>query len=559
MELAPGDEDDDLPGDAEEGEEDLGDHPSFPPRLSLWTTTTTRARSEVPTDFEIRVCSLARAARSGSGSFSPCVAWGNQDDDDAPSVRHRARALGAMTTRRDDDDDDDDASVRSEVGDALRRLGSAVGVGTSRGDDDEEEEETADAMLTRLGMRASFDDDRRATDAEVRSVLASMYRVALGGDAAGDEARDGDGDDDRDGLSSSSALRSSVARSDASSLSSLYSAKDAPYVISRGALTPPWYAKSYYKVVAVVGPGGPRGDAYHYVSVYDGVTRYDVGSTVCHPAAPGHGGGLYVSPTIEGCLRRDKNMFPRNSMLLNAPRAIAKCRCWNERRETDPVFYGTKLAFTFARVDEILPYPSTWGVNIDGAGVTTWTTVGPLADEVARASYPGPGHGAFDPNGKQYNRDVPAAVAPGGSVYRPPRSPATSARRRAEELGEEEEEDAPRLMRASFDATAARSGGLGGGLGGVERASASRVDDAVSRIVRRLEAKALGDVENTGERDAAARVGKSGRNADAAERRSVELVKAQATTIALEEEVRAMERRLDATRYGAGVVANIRA
>jgi hypothetical protein len=65
------------------------------------------------------------------------VAWGNQDDDDAPSVRHRARALGAMTTRRDDDDDDDDdASVRSEVGDALRRLGSAVGVGTSRGDDD---------------------------------------------------------------------------------------------------------------------------------------------------------------------------------------------------------------------------------------------------------------------------------------------------------------------------------------------------------------------------------------------------------------------------------------
>ena len=97
------------------------------------------------------------------------------------------------------------------------------------------------------------------------------------------------------------------------------------------------------------------------------------------------------------------------------------------------------------------------------------------------------------------------------------------------------------------------------GLGGVERASASRVDDAVARIVRQLEAKALGDVENTGERDAAARVGKSGRNADAAERRSVELVKAQATTIALEEEVRAMERRLDATRFGAGVVADIRA
>ena len=74
--------------------------------------------------------------------------------------------------------------------------------------------------------------------------------------------------------------------------------------------------------------------------------------------------GQLVCRYVEGCLRRDANMFPANSAMLNAPRAIARVTCWNPDRMHDPVFYGVKLAFTCVYVEEILPYPSTWGVGI---------------------------------------------------------------------------------------------------------------------------------------------------------------------------------------------------
>ena len=103
-----------------------------------------------------------------------------------------------------------------------------------------------------------------------------------------------------------------------------------------------------------------------YVSVYDGVTRYTPGTTVCHPAAPDHGGGLTSRPRWRVACGAIGDV-PRGVKLLTAPRAIARVRCWNPDRQDDPVFYGTKMAFTCVHVDEILPYPTTWGVGIESA------------------------------------------------------------------------------------------------------------------------------------------------------------------------------------------------
>jgi len=120
---------------------------------------------------------------------------------------------------------------------------------------------------------------------------------------------------------------------------------------------PPQWAKPYYKVVALV-DGRP-------LSVYDGVTEYSIGQTIMHPTGEDHRGGLYVSPTVEGCLRRDMDMFPSESVLLGAPRAIAKVLAWNHTRAAEPVRYGTKLAFTYVRTAELLPYPASWPQNND--------------------------------------------------------------------------------------------------------------------------------------------------------------------------------------------------
>ena len=312
-----------------------------------------------------------------------------------------------------------------------------------------------------------------------------------------------------------------------------------PPVVMHG-LTPPWYAKTAYKVVAAVGRGGrhvaasdsfapddarrngnaldvyPGGIAALddlrtvYVSIYDGTTRYIPGTTVCHPAAPDHGGGLYVSPTIEGCLRRDANMFPAASAMLNAPRAIARVKCWNPDRMDDPVFYGVKLAFTCVYVEEILPYPSTWGVGIGGAGRTTWSAVGG-----ARGSALG-AQGPF-----------------ASTVFAPPEEPT----------------DDP--VRAAANAMFARGrdeGLVGGGGGALGLAGVARRGGDTWRGagLTELESRARARAEMEGDRAAAERP--EGRVAERAGRQTTALVRAQAETIALEEEVRAMERRLAMTR-----------
>ena len=67
-------------------------------------------------------------------------------------------------------------------------------------------------------------------------------------------------------------------------------------------------------------------------------------------------------------------------------------------------------------------------------------------------------------------------------------------------------------------------------------------------MVVELEARARARAEAAGERAAAERAGREGRAAERAGRQATSLVRAQAATIALEEEVRALERRLDWTR-----------
>ena len=166
------------------------------------------------------------------------------------------------------------------------------------------------------------------------------------------------------------AMRARRERNDDGTFDRVHLDRDAPEPYVMDGVLPPWYAKTCYKTVAVVAPddGIDRlGDSLEekkkrvsFVSVYDGFTKYAPGTTICHPSRPDHGGGLYVSRTIEGCLRRDRDLFPERSALLHAPRAIAKVRCWNPDRADEPVFYGNKLAFTCVHVDEILPYPTTW-------------------------------------------------------------------------------------------------------------------------------------------------------------------------------------------------------
>eukprot|EP00899_Mesostigma_viride_P000979 jgi/Mesvir1/10882/Mv01591-RA.1 len=118
----------------------------------------------------------------------------------------------------------------------------------------------------------------------------------------------------------------------------------------------PAHARLCYKVVALV-------DDEHFVSIFDGRTRYVPGTTIRHVVRPGHGGGIYVSETIRDCLVRDEGGFPQRSALIHAPRAIARVMAWNDDRLALPVRYGLKLSYTYVHVLDMLPYPQTWGAK----------------------------------------------------------------------------------------------------------------------------------------------------------------------------------------------------
>ena len=244
-----------------------------------------------------------------------------------------------------------------------------------RDENDDEGEEGVDADANAAANYLH----RSATDDEVRGILANLYRVATTGGPIPDDLKEPSWDDRE------------LPRWDPATRAKWDPRATKPYVME--GVMPPWHAKSYYKVVAAVPEGAVRastseraaevirgcaGDrsrgevattaGVEYVSVYDGVTRYRSGVTVCHPAKETHKGGLYAAETIEGCLRRDAEMFPTASAMLTAPRAIARVRCWNPDRLEEPVRYGGKLAFTCCHVEEILPYPTTWGGRSRDAG-----------------------------------------------------------------------------------------------------------------------------------------------------------------------------------------------
>lgn len=405
-------------------------------------------------------------------------------------------------------DEDEETAVRDEVDGVLGRLtrdwavsrDGARGAGpTGRTDD-----------ASAVDLDAVFDDGetqtkrnaarflhRSAEDEEVRAVLESMRRATLG--LTERDLR---------------AARMRRERNDDGTLDRVHLDRDAPEPYVMDGVLPPWYAKTYYKVVAVVrgderdgtdagslgfrltrgsggegGSGGasvaarsPESGRVSFVSVYDGVTEYAPGTTVCHPSRPDHKGGLYVSKTIEGCLRRDRDLFPERSALLHFPRAVARARCWNPDRADDPVFYGSKLAFTCVHVDEILPYPTTWG-----AGDSSEASEAFLKTKKRNASP--------DANAHKLLNELsgsPPARSP-LSARSPPSATSLN------------------THRASRSPARAASGSPGGSP------SSS-----------------------------------SGKDAARAERQSASLLKAQAETVRLEAEVRAMERRLERTRFGAG-------
>lgn len=465
-------------------------------------------------------------------------------------------------------------SVDEEVEDVIGRLKAAVGAslfdrGAARGGpslfdrtyDADVPRSTVDddfdpvpSPVPRRRDDAALDDDapgrhstanylhRGAADDEVRDILANLYRVAVTGGPIPEDLKDPAWDDRE------------LPRWDAPTRAKWDPHATTPYVME--GVMPPWHAKSYYKVVAAVPKGavrastseraaelmrgvagadggrdfdGTRG-SIEYVSIYDGVTRYAPGLTVCHPARDTHGGGLYVAESIEGCLKRDKEMFPAASAMLTAPRAIARVRCWNPDRLEEPVRYGGKLAFTCCHVDEILPYPTTWGAGIKGAGTRTWSATN-------------------DENADGNSNVLRSSAEFRYSVFSPSKrgSPRVS-------YDDAMLDDAAAGM---FGSRGATPSGTPMGLRGVVRKSTEAgsglgelVDDEAAAIVAELEARAVAGVHAAGRRREAERTGAGGKVAEAETKGAERLLRAQAKTVSLEEEVRAMERRLDRARYG---------
>ncbi|KAG2494927.1 hypothetical protein HYH03_006862 [Edaphochlamys debaryana] len=95
-------------------------------------------------------------------------------------------------------------------------------------------------------------------------------------------------------------------------------------------------------------------------SVFDGSTKYPLHITVFQQRQPDHGSGLYVYPSVEDCLGATQH-FPTSSRLAGAARAIAVAWAWNEDNGL-PENYGTKKAYDFVRLVELLPLPPSWGL-----------------------------------------------------------------------------------------------------------------------------------------------------------------------------------------------------
>ena len=132
------------------------------------------------------------------------------------------------------------------------------------------------------------------------------------------------------------------------------------------------------------------------MSVFDGVTEYRVGGpTVFQAARRGHGGGIYVYKTVEDCLRADAETFPRQCALAQADRLLLRVLAWEEGRSDAPVRYGHKVAFSYVRAVEALPYPRSWSRPLANRAPPTPSEAPPVG---------GPAVGARGDRGREIRR-----------------------------------------------------------------------------------------------------------------------------------------------------------
>ena len=109
-------------------------------------------------------------------------------------------------------------------------------------------------------------------------------------------------------------------------------AAEAPIEYSSSvATTLPPSARFYYKAVAVV--EGEDGGGARFLSIYDGMTQYRIGTDLYQPMDDeDHGetcGGFFCYTTPEEVFNA---IVPSSSVLKNAERAIIKCAGWGRRR-----------------------------------------------------------------------------------------------------------------------------------------------------------------------------------------------------------------------------------
>jgi len=95
-----------------------------------------------------------------------------------------------------------------------------------------------------------------------------------------------------------------------------------------------------YKVVAVT-------EDSKLVSVYNGITEYQIGEKLIERAKDNHSGGYYAYPTLE--LARNA-AFPDDSTALNLPRVILECIGAGVRQ----VYDNNKIAFTTLEIKNIV-------------------------------------------------------------------------------------------------------------------------------------------------------------------------------------------------------------
>ena len=112
-----------------------------------------------------------------------------------------------------------------------------------------------------------------------------------------------------------------------------------------------WLPPQCTQTVAVVDATGGGGGRSDLVSVFDGRTRYVVGATT--RAAPG-AGGLYAYASVREALG---GRFPRQSALVDAPRALLRVECQrgSRVRADGSAWYCTELFV--AEVVRYLPPP----------------------------------------------------------------------------------------------------------------------------------------------------------------------------------------------------------